>query len=389
MVKYLTSGESHGRGISAIVHGFPSNIPIDIEYINSELSRRQKGYGRGSRMKIEKDVVDFIGGVRNNRTTGAPISIVIWNKDWENWRDKALPKVTKPRPGHADLTGVLKYGLDDIRDVIERASARETSVRVAVGALAKYTLEKFFEVKIFSHVINFGGIKIDLKGLRYRQIMDNSLSSEVSIGNPDFEEKVKRQIDRIRDEGDTLGGIIEVVVLNPPIGLGSYTHWEEKIDARIAYSVMSIQAIKGVEFGIGFKMGEMRGSEVHDEIMWNGKRFSRKTNNAGGIEGGMTNGEPIIIRCVMKPISTLSRAKRTVDIATREESLAHVERSDITAVPAAGVVAEAVVAIELLNSLLKRYGGDDINLIRKFFEADEIQKNRTGLAVLDDFYPFS
>ncbi|MFN4245348.1 MAG: chorismate synthase [Brevinematia bacterium] len=385
-MRYFTAGESHGRGISVIAYGFPSNIPVDVEYINNELSRRQKGYGRGDRMRIERDSVDVIGGVRNGKTIGGPISMVIWNKDWDNWKDKKVAKVTKPRPGHADLTGVLKYGFDDIRDVLERASARETTARVAVGAIAKYVLEMFFDVKIFSHVLVFGGIKIDLKGLTYRQIIENSRISEVSIGNLEFENEVKNYIDKIRSQGDTLGGVIEVVVLNPPVGLGSYVHWEDKIDARISYAVMSIQAIKGVEFGMGFGLGYMKGSEVHDEILWNGSRFLRISNNAGGIEGGMTNGEPIVLRCVMKPISTLMKPKRSVDIVTKEEFLAHVERSDVTAVPAAGVVVESVVAIEILSALLKRYGGDDINLVKKFFESDGIQMNRTGLGIIDKVY---
>lgn len=383
MIKYFTSGESHGRGVSAVVYGFPSNIFVDVDYINRDLARRQRGYGRGGRMKIEKDVVDIIGGIRNGRTLGGPISMVIWNKDWDNWKDKVIPKVTRPRPGHADLVGALKYGFDDIRNVLERASARETSVRVAVGSLAKYTLETFFDVKIFSHVVVFGGVKVDLKGLTYRQIMENSSISEVGVANPEFEDRIKKLIDEAKEKGDTLGGVIEVIVLNPPIGLGSYTHWEDKIDARIAYSVMSVQAIKGVEFGMGFRMGEVMGSEVHDEILWNGKRFIRTSNNAGGIEGGMTNGEPIVLRCVMKPISTLIKPKRSVDMITKEEFLAHVERSDVTAVPAAGVVIESVVAIELLSALLKRYGGDDINLIKRSFELDEIQKYRTGLEIID------
>ncbi|MEN2997641.1 MAG: chorismate synthase [Brevinematia bacterium] len=386
MIRYFTSGESHGKGISAVVYGFPSNIPVDLDYINSCLSRRQRGYGRGDRMKIEKDVVEILGGVRGGKTLGVPISMVVWNRDWENWKDRSLPRVTKPRPGHADLVGVLKYGFDDIRDVLERASARETVVRVAVGALAKYTLEKFFDVLIFSHVVLFGGVKIDLKGLTYRQIMENSLSSDVGIGNPRFEKDVKECVDKAKEGGDTLGGVVEVVVLNPPVGLGSYAHWEDKIDARIAYAVMSIQAVKGVEFGIGFKAGEIRGSEMHDEIFWDGQRFFRKTNNAGGVEGGVTNGEPIILRCVMKPISTLVRPKRSVDIVTKEELLAHVERSDVSAVPSLGVIVESVVAIELLSALLKRYGGDDINLIKRCFELDDIQKNRTGMTVIDRVY---
>lgn len=386
MIRYFTSGESHGRGISVIAYGFPANIPVDIDYINNELSRRQKGYGRGARMKIETDTADIIGGVRNGKTIGSPISMVVWNKDWENWKNKVVPKVTKPRPGHADLTGVLKYGFDDVRDVLERASARETSARVAVGALAKYVLEKFFDVKIFSHVVVFGGIQVDLTGLTYKEVMENSLNSEVGVGNPKFEEEIKKYIDRVKSEGDTLGGVIEVVVLNTPVGLGSYVHWEDKIDARIAYAVMSIQAIKGIEFGMGFRLGFVRGSQVHDEISWNGRRFVRTSNNAGGIEGGMTNGEPIVFRCVMKPISTLMKPKKSVDIFTKEEFLAHVERSDVTAVPSAGVVVESVVAIELLSAILKRYGQDNIELIKRIFDSDEIQTNRTGLEIINRLY---
>jgi len=386
MIRYFTSGESHGRAISAIVYGFPSNIPIDMDYINGMLSLRQKGYGRGDRMKIEKDEVDIIGGIRNGKTIGAPISLVVWNKDWENWKDKKIPRVTKPRPGHADLTGVLKYGFDDVRDVLERASARETSARVAVGAIAKYVLEKFFDTIIFSHVVEFGGIKVSLDNLTYKDIMEKSRKSDVGVGDETKEEVIRDLIDNCRSEGDTLGGVIEVIVLNPPVGLGSYAHWEDKIDARIAYSIMSVQAIKGVEFGMGFKMGGIKGAKVHDEITWDGKKFIRLSNNAGGIEGGMTNGNPVVIRAVMKPISTLIKPKKSVDFVTKEEFLAHVERSDVTAVPAAGVILESVVAIELLSALLKRYGADDINLIKKFFDSDEIQKNRTGLEILEQKY---
>ncbi len=385
MIKYFTSGESHGRGISAIVYGIPANVTIDIDYINKELSRRQKGYGRGGRMKIENDQVDFIGGVRNCKTLGGPISLVIWNKDWENWKDKVIPKVTKPRPGHADLTGYLKYDFDDIRDVLERASARETSARCAVGAIAKLILERFFDVIIFSHVVNFGGIRVNVKGT-YREIMENAKNSEVGVANPEYEEKIKKLIDEVKQEGDTLGGIIEIIILNPPVGLGSYSHWEDKIDAKLAFAIMSVQAIKGVEFGAGFKMGELKGSQLHDEIYFEDNKFIRYSNNAGGIEGGMTNGNPIVIRAVMKPISTLIKPKNSVDVITKEPFKAHVERSDVTAVPAAGVVLESVVAIEILNFLLERYGKDEIKMIKRHFDNDPIQKHRTGLEILNMIY---
>lgn len=378
IINYITGGETHGPAITVIVHGIPANVPINIDFINHELKRRQQGYGRGGRMKIETDEVEIIGGVRHGKTTGAPIVLQIKNKDWENWKGKEeLVVVKKPRPGHADLIGYLKYGLEDVRDVLERASARETVARVAIGAIAKYILKEF-DIYIFSYVKVLGGIEAYIpEDMSWQEIYDRAENSPVRTPDPQAEALMIQEIDKAKASGDTLGGIVEVVVLNPLIGLGSHTHWEEKLDARIAFAVMSIQAVKGIEFGIGRELAYKRGSEVHDEIfITEEKRIYRKTNRIGGIEGGMSNGMPIIFRAIKKPISTLMKPLRTVNLETMEPDTAITERSDVTAVPALGVILENVTAIELLDALLKRYGMDDFNLIKKAVSTDPIQKHR-------------
>lgn len=330
-MRYLTSGETHGEALSAIIDGLPSNLFIDIDFINSELKRRQSGYGRGGRMEIEKDTVHILGGVKDNLTTGAPLCIVIKNRDYENWKG-GLPAITRPRPGHADLAGAIKYDQRDMRGVLERASARETAARVSVGAVAKLLL-KNFGIEVKSNVLEIGGEK-----------------------NKD---EWRKRIDEAKKEGDTLGGIIEVIIEGVPIGLGSHTQWDRKLDALLAYNVMSVQAIKGIEFGMGFMSSRANGSSVHDEIYYDGK-FYRKTNNAGGIEGGISNGMPIVIRAAMKPIPTLIKPLRSVDINTKEEVEAAYERSDVTAVEAASVVLEAVCAWTIADEMTKKFGGDSI-----------------------------
>ncbi|AST56439.1 chorismate synthase [Thermoanaerobacterium thermosaccharolyticum] len=332
-MRYLTSGETHGEALTAIIDGLPSDLFIDVDFINNELKRRQSGYGRGGRMEIEKDTVHILGGVRNNLTIGAPLCMIIKNRDYENWKDRDIPVITRPRPGHADLSGAIKYNQRDMRNILERASARETAARVSVGAVAKLLL-KNFGIEVKSNILEIGGEK-----------------------NKD---EWHNLIDEAKNDGDTLGGIIEVTVEGVPIGLGSYAQWDRKLDALLAYSVMSVQAIKGVEFGMGFMAARSKGSSVHDEIYYDGK-FLRKTNNAGGIEGGISNGMPIVIRAAMKPIPTLRKPLKSVDINTKEEIKAVYERSDVTAVEAASVVLEAVCAWTIADEMTKKFGGDSLS----------------------------
>ncbi len=374
MIEYITAGESHGKGMFVILKGVPSNLKIDEEFINNELSRRQKGYGRGGRMKIETDKVEILSGVWKGKTTASPITLAIWNKDYENWKGKETPTILEPRPGHADLIGGYKFNhLDDLRKVLERSSARETAARVAGGAIAKLFLKEF-GIEIFSHVVNWGGIEIDTSKLTFEEIKKLSMASEIqSACDKKTEEKVKKLIDEARENGDTIGGIIEVIVDKIPPFLGSYQTYEEKLDAQIAKAVLSIQAIKGIEFGLGFKYAYTRGKKAHDEIFYNGK-YHRKTNNAGGIEGGMSNGMPIVFRAVMKPIPTLMSPLSTVNISSKEKVEAVKERSDVTAVGACGVVIENAIAFVIANALIERYGGDDLILIKQNFENDKFLK---------------
>ncbi len=382
MLRFFTAGESHGRGIFAYLEGIPANFEIDFDFINGELSRRQRGYGRGGRMKIERDRVDFLSGVRLGRTLGSPILMAIWNRDYKNWEDIMKPepgelpedrKVTRPRPGHADLSGVLKYGFDDVRNVLERSSARETAGRVAAGALCKNVLRKL-GVEIGSYVVSIGrvGIPKELyEDLPFKERFENAERSEVRIPvlDPSLEEEFKREIDSARKSGESLGGIFEVFVLGLPPGIGSHTQWDRRLDGRLAQSVVSIQAIKGVEFGAGFEVGKLPGSSVHDEIFYSeGRGFYRETNRAGGLEGGMTNGEPIVLRAVMKPIPTLYSPLRSVDIKTKEPFEASIERSDVCAVPAASVVAESMVAITLLSAVLEEFPSSNFDRLKVAWE---------------------
>lgn len=380
MFKFTTAGESHGRALIAIVEGLPAGVPIDAEKINSDLSRRQLGYGRGGRMKIEKDTAQILSGVRHGKTLGSPVALMIENKDWSNWTDvmsvetpdtqpEKPRNVTRPRPGHADLAGGLKYQSRDLRDILERASARETASRVACGALAKQLLENF-NVEILSHVIQLGGVPEKPLEVDFETIKNINEDSELHCADAVAEKGMIELIDRAKKEGDTLGGVFEVVAKNVVVGLGAHTSWSEKLDGRLAQAVMSIQAVKAVSIGAGVEGASLFGSKVHDEIDYDkdANRFTRPTNRAGGLEGGITNGEELRVRGFLKPISTLRRALRSVDINSKEESLAAFERSDVTAVPAAGVIGEAMVALILAQAMREKFGGDSLEEMKRNFE---------------------
>jgi len=362
MLRYLTSGESHGRSMLAIVDGIPAGLYVDKSIIDLELARRMLGYGRGLRMTMESDKVDILSGLRKDRTIGSPISLLVKNMDHSI--DK-LEKVYEPRPGHADLSGILKYNLSDIRDVLERASARETVSRVAVGSLCKILLAEF-GITVVSHVTAIGAVVSKAKNLTFEKIVASSIKSPVMCADAGASVNMCKEIDRAIAAGDTLGGIFEILIHGVPPGLGSYAQWDRRIDGSLARAIMSIQAVKGVDFGIGFKSAALRGSLVHDEIFYDKKRgFYRKSNNAGGIEGGMTTGEDIIIKAVMKPISTLRKPLSSVDIRTKKRVMAATERSDVCAVPAAAVIGEAVSSIEIANALIEKFGGDSISEMRR------------------------
>ncbi|NQH60358.1 chorismate synthase [Streptococcus suis] len=375
-MRYLTAGESHGSRLTAIIEGVPAGLPLTAEDINEDLKRRQGGYGRGSRMQIETDRVDITAGVRHGKTTGAPITLNVTNKDHQKWLDimavedieeklKSKRRIKHPRPGHADLVGGMKYRFDDLRNSLERSSARETTMRVAVGAVAKRILAEL-DIEIANHVVVFGGKEIDVPdGLSVAEIKERAAQSEVYIVNQEREEEIKAYIDQIKRDGDTIGGVIETVVGGVPAGLGSYVQWDKKLDAKLAQAVVSINAFKGVEFGVGFKAGYLKGSQVMDEILWSQEKgYTRRTNNLGGFEGGMTNGEALIIRGVMKPIPTLYKPLMSVDIDTHEPYKATVERSDPTALPAAGVVMESVVATTLATEILEKFSSDNMEELK-------------------------
>ncbi|GAB6099050.1 chorismate synthase [Halanaerocella petrolearia] len=385
-MRYLTAGESHGQAITGILEGVPANLEITPEDINRELTRRQGGYGRGGRMKIENDLIDILSGIRGGRTLGSPITLQIKNDDWENWEEvlapfgdcgydhdeveikkenkikRVEPKVTKPRPGHADLAGALKYNQDDMRNILERASARETAIRVAIGAIAKVLLGEL-GVEVTSHVIQLGSVGLEDYQADFDEIKSKSTQSEVRCIDEDITQEMIAEIDDCKEQGDSLGGIFEVRTTKLPVGLGGHVQWDRKLDGKLAHSLMSIQAIKGVEVGLGFEAAKLPGSQVHDEISYDDS-FFRQSNNAGGIEGGMSNGEPVVVKAAMKPIPTLYQPLSSVDIETKEEFKASVERSDVTAVPAASVVGEAVVAFELAKAVLDKFGGDSIEEVK-------------------------
>ncbi|SMF87401.1 chorismate synthase [Paenibacillus uliginis N3/975] len=373
-IRFLTAGETHGPQLTAIIEGLPSNLKLDIEALNFQLHRRQKGYGRGRRMQIEKDTAQIVGGVRHGYTTGAPVALVVENKDWTHWRnimniepiegtDEEKRRVHRPRPGHADLNGGLKYNLKDLRNVLERSSARETAVRVACGAIARQFLEQF-GIKVAGQVIRIGEIEAPAHDLSIDELIERTEASSVRVVNKETEKKMEEYIDLIKKEGDSIGGIVECIVEGLPVGLGSHVQYDRKLDGRIAQGVMSINAFKGVEVGIGFEAGELRGSKVHDEIVYTEERgYHRASNRLGGFEGGMTNGMPIVVRGVMKPIPTLYKPLQSVDIDTKEAFTAQVERSDACAVPAASVVMEHVVTWEVAKAFLEKFGGDSMEEI--------------------------
>ena len=369
MLRYLTSGESHGKSLISILDGIPANIELNIDEINYELEKRQGGYGRGGRMKIEKDKINILGGVRGKITLGGPISIDIKNKDYENWIQYMNPmdnidfetkKVEKVRPGHADLVGCLKYDFEDARNVLERSSARETASKVAVGAICKQVL-KNFNIDFTSRVVQIGSVK-DNNSYDFDYIKENVDKSAVRCINKDVEKEIIKEIDKVKSEGDTLGGVVEIRVKNLIPGLGSYTQFDKKIDGELAMHLMSIQAIKGVEIGIGFDVANNYGSNVMDEIYYNNEDgIKRKTNQLGGIEGGMTTGEELVIRCAMKPIPTLYKPLKSININTLESYSASIERSDNCAVPACSVVCENVVAFVICKYFLDKIRGDNLN----------------------------
>lgn len=375
-MRYLTAGESHGPGLTAIIEGLPAGTPLLTEDINKELARRQAGYGRGGRMKIEKDQAIITGGIRHGEALGSPIALTVENKDWKNWKTVmsiepieeekvGQRRVSKPRPGHADLVGGIKYGHRDLRNILERSSARETTVRVAVGAIAKKLLHEL-GIEVVGHVVEIGGVQANLKN-KYTidEIREGSENSPVRCLDPEVEQEMMDKIDEAKKKGDTIGGVVEVVVGGVPAGLGSYVQWDKKLDAKIARAIVSINAFKGAEFGVGFDMARKPGSEVMDEILWDENTgYTRGSNNLGGFEGGMTNGMPIVVRGVMKPIPTLYKPLMSVDIDTKEEYKASIERSDSCAVPAASVVAEAVVAWEVAEAVLDKFDGDSFERLK-------------------------
>ncbi|MBT9168747.1 MAG: Chorismate synthase [Syntrophomonadaceae bacterium] len=416
-MRFLTAGESHGKALSLIVDGYPSGVSLSEDFITLELHRRQLGYGRGTRMKIEEDRIEILSGVRRGITTGSPIAALIYNRDWENWKDIMAiwakgqqeekvrtggegeekagaggeeqrkfqsagyreEKVSRPRPGHADLAGALKFDLDDIRDVLERSSARETAARVAAGALARLLLLEL-DIKIFSHVISIGEVELG------REIEPQELDQKMIDRSPVrcMDERISRlmmqEIDRAREDGDSVGGIFEVIATGLVAGLGSYVQWDERLDGRIARAVMSIPAVKGVEIGLGFRGSSLRGSAYHDEIFYcQEKGIYRSTNRAGGMEGGMTNGQPLVVRAAMKPISTLAKPLRSVDLVTKEEVRAFQERADVCAVPSAAVVGEAVVALEIANAVQRKFGGDSLAQLKESYSRykDQIERRLT------------
>jgi chorismate synthase len=377
--RFLTAGESHGEGLTAVIEGLPAGLPLTEADIDTDLARRQRGYGRGGRMKIERDHAHISSGVRWGVTLGSPLALSIQNRDWENWKDTmavgdppagtAAKAVTRPRPGHADLAGAMKYGHRDIRNVLERSSARETTARVAVAGVAKRLLREF-GITILSHVSEIGGVRIGPLALPWDEIARRAEESEVRCADPEAERAMIEAIDAAKGKGDTLGGVFEVVAVGCPVGLGSYVHWDRKLDGRLAQAFCSIHAIKGAEVGMGFEAARRPGSEVHDEILLDPSGgFTRGTNSAGGLEGGVTNGQPVVVRAAMKPISTLRRPLRSVDVETKSAVEAVVERSDVCAVPAAGVVGEAMMAIVLAEAFLAKFGGDSLDEIRRNYVA--------------------
>jgi chorismate synthase len=376
MLRFLTAGESHGPGLTAILEGMPAGLKIDPKKINHELGRRQAGYGRGGRMKIEKDEVKITAGIRFGTTLGSPIAFFVENLDWPNWVkimsqeeiSERIPPVTHLRPGHADFAGLVKYGQRDIRNILERASARETAMRVAVGAICRQFLENF-DLAILSFVTNIGGIEAVVRSKTIKDLKMVVENSPVRTPDKSAEKQMIARLDRVRQAGDSVGGIFEVIVEGVPPGLGSCMHWDRRLSGQLAAAIMSIPSVKGIEIGAGFEAANYTGSEIHDEIFIGKKGIYRRTNNAGGLEGGMTNGEPLVLRAAVKPIATIKKQLQSVDVHAGKPARSHFERSDVCVVPAAGVVAEAMVAFVLASAFLEKFGGDSIKeTIRNYKE---------------------
>lgn len=384
MLRFETAGESHGECLVATVTGLPAAVPVDQNKINRELWRRQQGYGRGGRQKIETDVVHFVAGVRHGITIGAPVALILQNKDWKNWTE-ALPveagedskkkPLTRPRPGHADLAGAIKYGFPDARYILERASARETAARVAVGALAKLLLGEF-GIEVLSHVVQVGEARLE-RAVAFDEIRALAAREEVLLGcvDPEAEQRMKDAVDHAYRTGDTVGGVFEVVARGLPVGLGSHIAWDTRLDGRLAQAIVSIQAVKGVEVGCAAEAAASYGSKVQDTIHYarEERRFTRGSNKAGGLEGGMTNGQDLVIRGYLKPISTLRRPLESVDMVTKEASQAAYERSDVCVVPAAGVIGEAMTAIVLASAMIEKFGGDSLGEMRRNYDGYQQQ----------------
>ena len=380
MFRFLTAGESHGPALVTIIEGLPAGMPLTAEPINAELRRRQGGYGRGARQKIETDGVEILNGIRFGETLGTPVTYVIRNRDWENWQSRMQiepldegmdppPPNQVPRPGHADWAGMVKYGHDDLRNVLERSSARNTATLVAVGAVGKELLRQF-GIRIVSHVVRIGSVEAaPVANITADELIELSDESPVRCADQEATEKIIALIDSAKKRGDTLGGVFEVIAFGLPVGLGSYVHWDRKIDGRIGQAILSINAIKGVEIGMGFAAAATPGSQVHDEFAPGGPTgVQRLSNRAGGTEGGMTNGEPLVVRAAMKPIATLMRQLKSVDLGTGQAKPAFAERSDVCAVPAAAVIGEAMVAIVLAEAFMEKFGGDSLEEMRRNYE---------------------
>jgi chorismate synthase len=383
MLRFQTAGESHGQALVAILSGIPAGLGIDFEYVDRELKRRQGGYGRGGRMKIESDAAQFLSGVRHGKTIGSPITLLISNHDWENWKEalavaespetRARHKaLTRPRPGHADLAGCLKYNFTEARYVLERASARETAARVAAGAVAKMFLKEF-DIEVASHVVAVGSVVLEDEPVAFEKVLALRAIEEIVLGcmDPAVEARMKEEVDKALEARDTVGGTFEVIAHGVPPGLGSCAQWDERLDGQLAQALMSIQAVKAVEIGGGFQAAGRPGSQVHDEIGYDkaNSRFTRKSNRAGGLEGGISNGEDVVVRGYVKPISTLRRPLESVDLTTKETATAAYERSDVCVVPAAGVVGEAMVALTIGRSFLEKFGGDSIGETKRNYTA--------------------
>jgi chorismate synthase len=374
----LTAGESHGPALIGIVEGLPAGLRVDVDAIQRDLARRQIGVGRSARMRIENDRVEILGGIVNGLTIGAPVALRIENLDYANWKDRVAPKQTIPRPGHADLAGAIKYGLDDLRLVAERASARETAMRVACGSLARQLLAEF-EIVIGSHVLEIGGVRAEVPPITYPEIFARAQSSDVAVADNASAEKIRARIEQVMRDKDTVGGVIEIIALNVPVGLGSHVHWDRKLDGRLAQAVMSIQSVKGMEIGDAWENARKLGTEVQDEIFKSAVNSQqstvqtvRQTNRAGGLEGGISNGMPIVIRAALKPIATTVTPLRSIDLATGEPALAQYQRSDYSHVPRACVIGEAMVACVLADALIEKFGGDSIREMKTRWEDESI-----------------